>query len=127
MNIRNIHDYLAERFGRRISSSAIAGFSHDTRNTGLIALSLLTAGGLVYTSQLSAAVTGAEFATAYTFIYDAATGFLGRAIAITGGLIGLGIGAARGSALPAIIGIILAIFGALGPDIIDAVFGSATV
>jgi conjugal transfer pilus assembly protein TraA len=74
-----------------------------------------------------AATTGAEFQSAYQFFYDAATGYLGRGIAIVGGVIGLGIGAARGSALPAVIGVILAIFGALGPTIIDAIFGSATV
>lgn len=74
-----------------------------------------------------AATTGAEFEPAYQFIYDAATGYLGRGIAIIGGLIGLGIGAGSGSALPAIIGVILAIFGALGPTIIDNVFGSAVV
>lgn len=73
------------------------------------------------------ATTGAEFEPAYQFIYDAATGYLGRGIAIIGGIIGLGLGAASGSALPAIIGVVLAIFGALGPTIIDNVFGSAIV
>ena len=74
-----------------------------------------------------AATTGAEFETAYQFFFDAATGYLGRGIAIVGGVIGLGIGAARGSALPAVIGVILAVFGALGPTIIDSIFGSAVV
>ncbi len=74
-----------------------------------------------------AATTGTEFQAAYQFFYDAATGYLGRGIAIVGGVIGLGIGAAKGSALPAIIGVILAIFGALGPTIIDAIFGSAVI
>ena len=74
-----------------------------------------------------AATTGAEFQTAYQFFFDAATGYLGRGIAIVGGVIGLGIGAARGSALPAVIGVVLAIFGALGPTIIDSIFGSAVV
>ena len=74
-----------------------------------------------------ASTTGAEFQSAYQFFYDAATGYLGRGIAIVGGLIGLGVGAARGSALPAILGVILAVFGALGPTIIDAIFGSAVV
>jgi len=74
-----------------------------------------------------AATTGAEFQTAYQFFFDAATGYLGRGIAIVGGIIGLGIGAARGSALPAIIGVILAVFGALGPTIVDSIFGSAIV
>ncbi len=74
-----------------------------------------------------AAVTGPEFKDAYEFFFDAATGYLGRGIAIVGGIIGLGIGAARGSAIPAVIGVILAVFGALGPTIIDSIFGSATV
>lgn len=74
-----------------------------------------------------AATTGGEFQPAYQFIYNAATGYLGRGIAIIGGVIGLGLGAGSGSALPAIIGVILAIFGALGPTIIDNVFGSAII
>ena len=71
--------------------------------------------------------TGVEFQSAYQFFYDAATGYLGRGIAIVGGLIGLGYGAAKGSPLPAVLGVILAVFGALGPNIIDAIFGSAVV
>lgn len=74
-----------------------------------------------------ASTSGAEFQTAYQFFYDAATGYLGRGIAIVGGLIGLGIGAAKGAALPAVIGVILAVFGAMGPAIINAIFGSAVI
>lgn len=82
---------------------------------------------LILPLVVSASTTGAEFQTAYQFFYDAATGYLGRGIAIVGGLIGLGYGAAKGSPLPAILGVILAVFGALGPTIIDAIFGSAVV
>ena len=82
---------------------------------------------VVLPSVALAATTGPEFQTAYQFFFDAATGYLGRGIAIVGGVIGLGIGAARGSALPAIIGVILAVFGALGPAIIDSIFGSAVI
>lgn len=74
-----------------------------------------------------AGTTGAEFQEVYDFVYDAATGYLGRAICIVGGLIGLGFGAASGKALPAILGVILAIFGALGPTIINALFDSALI
>lgn len=70
---------------------------------------------------------GTEFQAFYDFIYEAATGYLGRSIAIVGGLIGLGIGAGTGKALPAIIGVFLAIFGVLGPTIVNAVFTSATI
>ena len=82
---------------------------------------------LVLPLAAQASTTGAEFQSAYQFFYDAATGYLGRGIAIVGGLIGLGFGAAKGSPLPAILGVILAVFGALGPTIIDAIFGSAVV
>jgi conjugal transfer pilus assembly protein TraA len=70
---------------------------------------------------------GTEFQAFYNFIYAAATGYLGRSIAIVGGLIGLGIGAGTGKALPAVIGVFLAIFGVLGPTIVNALFTSATI
>ena len=74
-----------------------------------------------------AATTGTEFQAVYTFVHDAATGYLGRAIAITGGIIGLGFGAASGKALPAIVGVVLAMFGAIGPSIINTIFGAGAI
>lgn len=70
---------------------------------------------------------GTEFQTFYNFILGAATGYLGRSIAIVGGLIGLGIGAGSGKAMPALIGMFLAVFGVLGPSIVNAMFTSATI
>ncbi|PCS24016.1 conjugal transfer protein TraB [Candidatus Enterovibrio escicola] len=70
---------------------------------------------------------GTEFKAFYNFIYAAATGYLGRSIAIVGGLIGLGIGAGTGKALPAVIGVFLAIFGVLGPTIVNALFTSSII
>lgn len=63
----------------------------------------------------------------YDFVMGAATGTLGKGIALTGGLIGLGFGAASGRALPAIVGVVLAMFGAIGPKIITSLFGSALI
>lgn len=74
-----------------------------------------------------ASTTGGEFKAVYDFVNNAATGYLGRAISIAGGLIGLGFGAATGKATPAIVGIVLAIFGALGPTIVDTIFASALI
>ena len=74
-----------------------------------------------------AATTGGEFQAFYDFIYGAASGYLGRGLATTGGIFGLAYGIGRGSALPAVLGIILAIFGVLGPTIINALFSSATI
>ena len=72
----------------------------------------------------ASAVTGTEFQGFYEFINEAATGYLGRGIAITGGLIALGIAAATGRYVVAVGGIVLAVFGALGPQIVDAIFGA---
>ncbi len=74
-----------------------------------------------------AATTGTEFKAFYDFIYGAATGYLGRGIAIAGGLIMLGVAAGTGKATIAILGVVLAIFGALGPTIINSIFASAII
>jgi len=85
--------------------------------------------GLALASTIGNAsgVGGTEFQAFYDFIYGAATGYLGRSIAIVGGLIGLGIGAGTGKALPAVIGVFLGIFGVLGPTIVNALFTSALI
>ena len=74
-----------------------------------------------------AATTGTEFKSFYDFIYGAATGYLGRGLALTGGVIMLGVAAGTGKATVAILGIVLAIFGAIGPTIINAIFASAVI
>lgn len=102
------------------------------QSRGLLAAALMLAFALMPEIALAAALGsggtgGAEFRAFYDFIYAAATGYLGRSIAIVGGLIGLGIGAGTGKALPAVIGVFLAIFGVLGPTIVTALFTSATI
>ena len=74
-----------------------------------------------------APTTGGEFQAFYDFIYNATTGYLGRGLAITGGVFGLAYGIGKGSPLPAVLGIVLAIFGMLGPTIVNALFSSATI
>lgn len=92
----------------------------------IIVAFLLFCAALLPTAVM-ASTTGAEFQAVYDFIFGAATGYLGRAIAIAGGLIGLGFGAASGRPVIAVVGIVLAIFGALGPTIINTIFGSALI
>ncbi len=82
---------------------------------------------LVLPATAIAATTGAEFKDLYEFFYEAATGYLGRAIAIVGGLMGLGVGAATGKPIPALMGTVLAIFGTMGPTLINNLFSSATI
>ena len=68
-----------------------------------------------------------DFQTIYDFIYNAATGYLGRAIALFGGIVGLAVGASSGKAMPAIMGVILAVFGTIGPQIIESLFKTALI
>ena len=74
-----------------------------------------------------ASVTGTDFQDLYDFFYEAATGYLGRAIALVGGLMGLGVGAATGKPIPALMGVVLAIFGTMGPTLVNNLFNSATI
>lgn len=79
------------------------------------------------TLGVGSGIGGIEFKAFYDFVYNAGSGYLGRSIAIVGGLIGLGIGAATGKGIPALIGVFLAIFGVLGPTIVNALFTSAII
>lgn len=67
------------------------------------------------------------FKDLYEMAIQAAEGYLARSIAIIGGLIGLIYGASQARAMIAGVGIALALFGGLGPRIIEAIFGSALI
>lgn len=89
-------------------------------------LVLLT--GLLLISTVADAGTGGEaFKFIYDFIYEAATGYLGRSVSIIGGIIGLVYAAIAGKMILAGSGILLAIFGILGPQIINFLFESALI
>jgi conjugal transfer pilus assembly protein TraA len=98
------------------------------RNMGTIA-SLVVLLAPVVAMSATGLDAGADdaFKGTYEFISHAATGNLGRSIALVGGLISLGIGAAAGKALPAITGIVLGVFGSLGPTIINSIFKTALI
>jgi len=68
-----------------------------------------------------AGTTGAEFETMYTTLLDWATGFLGKSIAIAAFILGAGIGIARSSPIPALVGIVFALFMVYVPTIIDSI------
>lgn len=94
---------------------------------GILVASLLPGVVLAATIGVGGGTGGTEFQPFYNFVYSAGTGYLGRSIAIVGGLIGLGIGAATGKGIPALIGVFLAVFGVLGPTIVNAMFTSALI
>mgnify|MGYP000915317614 FL=1 len=89
---------------------------HHHRRT--VVLVLLT---LVAVSPAFAGTTGTEFQTMYTTLLNWATGFLGKSIAIAAFILGAGIGIARSSPIPALAGIVFALFMVYVPTIIDSI------
>lgn len=68
-----------------------------------------------------AGTTGTEFQTMYTTLLEWATGFLGKSIAIAAFILGAGIGIARSSPIPALVGVVFALFMVYVPTIIDSI------
>ena len=90
-----------------------------TRSTVLVtafALALTLA-----TGSALAGTTGTEFQTMYTTLLNWATGFLGKSIAIAAFILGAGIGIARSSPIPALVGVVFALFMVYVPTIIDGI------
>ena len=102
----------------------MSAYQQNVQSVGVVTVAL---GILLFSASAMAGTTGEVFLAVYEFVNDAALGYLGRAIAIAGGLIGLGVGAATGKPIAAIMGIVLAVFGALGPVVIDTIFASAVI
>jgi len=88
----------------------------NTRNTVVLALVLSLAAGSVL-----AGTTGTEFQTMYTTLLNWVNGFLGKSIAIAAFILGAGVGIARSSPIPALIGVVFALFMVYVPNIIDSI------
>ena len=73
-----------------------------------------------------AGTTGTEFQTMYTTLLNWATGYLGKAIAVAAFIRGAGIGVARSSPIPALAGVVFALFMVYVPTIIDSIM-TATI
>ncbi len=91
------------------------------RNLLSLAVVLLLGTGAAY-----AGTTGAEFQTMYTTLLNWVTGYLGKAIAIAAFILGAGIGVARSSPIPALAGVVFALFMVYVPTIIDSIM-TATI
>lgn len=68
-----------------------------------------------------AGTSGTEFQTLYNLLVGWATGFLGKAIAIAAFIIGMGMGIARSSPIPALGGVVFALFVAYVPGVIGGI------
>ena len=88
---------------------------HRHRTTVLVLLTLLAV------SPAFAGTTGTELQARYTPLLNWATGVLGKSIAIAAFILGAGIGIARSSPIPALAGIVFALFMVYVPTIIDSI------
>lgn len=68
-----------------------------------------------------AGTTGTEFQTMYTTLLNWASGYLGKSIAIAAFILGAGLGIARSSPIPALAGVVFALFMVYVPTIIDSI------
>ena len=79
----------------------------------LIAVALLSV-----SEPAIAGTTGVEFQAFFTKVQGWATGYLGKALAITAFLIGAVVGVAKSTAMPALVGLAFAIIFSIGPGVI---------
>ena len=84
-------------------------------NAVVVVLLALVAGSAI------AGTTGTEFQTIYATLLNWARGYLGKSIAIAAFILGAGIGVARSSPIPALVGIVFALFMVYVPTIIDSI------
>ena len=68
----------------------------------------------------SAGVSGTEFQALHTTLTGWTEGFLGKALAIAAFLFGAGMGVAKQTVVPAILGIVFALVFSVGPSIINS-------
>lgn len=90
----------------------------NTRNTVVLALAFVLS---LAAGSVLAGTTGTEFQTMYTTLLGWINGFLGKSIAIAAFIIGAGVGIARSSPIPALIGVVFALFMVYVPNIIDSI------
>ena len=76
---------------------------------------------LLIAFNADAGTTGTEFKGIYDKLKDWTSGYLGKAIALFAFLLGLGIGVAKSSPIPAIAGIVFALFVAFGPAVLEGI------
>jgi conjugal transfer pilus assembly protein TraA len=91
-----------------------------TRNTPRIAVVVGVLLTLAAGSAL-AGTTGTEFQSMYVTLLNWVNGYLGKSIAIAAFILGAGIGIARSSPIPALIGVVFALFMVYVPTIIDSI------
>lgn len=93
----------------------------DERAMRWVILASLTLFFLAAAVNATAGTTGTEFTTIYDKLKDWSTGYLGKTFALASFLVGLGYGAFKGSLIPAIGGIGIALMSAYGVPVIEGI------
>jgi conjugal transfer pilus assembly protein TraA len=90
----------------------------------IIVATVLVSVGISAMASTSGGGSGgsSEFGQLFNTLNSWVTGFLGKALALFAFVIGAGMGLARSNLMPAIIGIVFALFLSLGPNIISSMF-----
>jgi conjugal transfer pilus assembly protein TraA len=117
--VTDVHDLLFQSQSPPPQPLEIPSMS-KTRNTAALTTTLAVVLTLAAGSAI-AGTTGTEFQTMYTTLLNWATGFLGKSIAIAAFILGAGIGIARSSPIPALVGVVFALFMVYVPTIIDTI------
>jgi conjugal transfer pilus assembly protein TraA len=76
---------------------------------------------MVCASFAIAGTTGTEFQNFYNLVLGWAEGYLGRGLAIASLIIGVGIGMVRGTIMPAMVGVGIALIFAVGPSVVNGI------
>lgn len=79
---------------------------------------MIGAGLMTVANAAFAGTTGPEFQALFTMVSGWATGYLGKALAITAFLIGAVVGVAKSTAMPALVGLAFAMVFSIGPGVI---------
>ncbi|MBI3440931.1 MAG: hypothetical protein HY052_03865 [Proteobacteria bacterium] len=96
-------------------------FMSDDRTLRMLALLAIAFVFITAAVGVNAGTTGTEFTSVYDKIKDWTTGYLGKTLAITSFLIGLGAGAFKGSPMPAIAGLGIALFSQYGVPVLEGI------
>ncbi|MDD5395005.1 MAG: TraA family conjugative transfer protein [Thiothrix sp.] len=101
------------------TSTRLVLWALDNKKALIISLVALTF--VLLALNVDAGTTATEFQGIYNKLKDWVSGYLGKAIAMFAFVLGLGIGVAKSSPIPAISGIVFALFVAFGPAVLEGI------
>jgi conjugal transfer pilus assembly protein TraA len=110
----------ALRFGPKVTST-VARQTSSVEKILMIAIAVAFA---FASMQSQAGAGGTEFTQVYDQITGWANGTLGKTMAVSALLVGLGLGVIKQSIISAVVGVAMALVSGFGPGVIDGVISS---